>query len=276
MRQGQDSLSRTSGATRGFIFAVSVVATLAFVGLNGCSPGPPTHGTSFLVTLSTNQARNLADHSNQLTRASKMLGKRLHKFGVNYSIKRVIPDRLLIRIQVNGNGVDAASDLISRHGLLEFRMVHPESAALIKQGIIEPGYEVLKEEVTSRDGRTTFEPWLVKKAPERGLTGEYIHRVSVMRDKVTGKPEIYFELDATGAKLLKEITTEFKPAGKQVFELGIVLDGELVSVPRITGVLPSGRGVIQGNFTIQKALAFAGILENPLESSLRILEVRSF
>ena len=261
---------------RGFTFAASIVATLTFVFLNGCSPGPPTHGTSFLVTLKTNQAGNPADHSNQLTRASNVLRKRIDRFGLNYSIERITSERLLIKLQVNGDSRDAARDLISRHGLLEFRMVHPESATLIAQGIIEPGYEVLKEQVTLGDGQKTFANWLVRKAPERGLTGKYMRRVTVMRNQMTGRPEIGFEFDATGARLFEQITAEHQPAGNQFFQLGIVLDGELVSVPRIMGVISGGRGVINGSFTVREAIALAGILENSLEVPLRIIDERSF
>src|SRR4026207_1375320 len=119
MRQVEDFPSRRTRAMRGFTFAASIVATLTFVFLNGCLPGPPTHGTSFLVTLKTNPAGNPADHSNQLTRASNVLRKRIDRFGLNYSMERITSERLLIKLQVNGDSRDAARDLISRHGLLE-------------------------------------------------------------------------------------------------------------------------------------------------------------
>ena len=47
---------------------------------------------------------------------------------------------------------DEALSTIQKAAFLEFRMVHPSSDELLQQGIIEPGYEVLRQEVKKQDG----------------------------------------------------------------------------------------------------------------------------
>ena len=51
-------------------------------------------------------------------------------------------------------------------------MVHPESAQLIKDGIIEPGYEVLKMKHKAPDGTVTITSYLVQKKLANGLIME--------------------------------------------------------------------------------------------------------
>src|SRR5262249_18379856 len=57
--------------------------------------------------------------------------------------------------------------------------------------------------------------------------------------------------------------------------LAIVLDGELETAPVIQSAIEGGRGVITGNFDIAEAISIANVLENPLETPVKIDEVRS-
>lgn len=272
-----DECSRRWISAACFVLAIRAFSALVVFCLSGCSPGPPAHGTAFVVALTTNEVNHLAHNSNHLLHARDVLHKRLDSFGVNFSIEPATQERLLIKLpNMDAKDLDAARKLISRPWLLEFRMVHKESAELLKHEIIEPGHEVLKEGVTLPNGRKHTVAWLVRKSPERGLTGKYVRRASVSRTEVRGAPQINFEFDQTGAKLFEQITTEYQPARGQFFHLAIVLDGELQVVPRIEGVISGGRGVISGNFTVREAVALAAGLENPLEIPLLILEEKSF
>ena len=67
-----------------------------------------------------------------------------------------------------------------------------DAERLIKEGVIEPGYEVLNEVITGRDGNKVVEPLLVEKRLANGMTGKYIKRAVVNRDPTTGEPEIDF------------------------------------------------------------------------------------
>jgi SecD/SecF fusion protein len=91
----------------------------------------------------------------------------------------------------------------------------------------------------------------------------------VVRDPLSGQPEIDFTMDSKGAELFAQITKE--NIGKQ---LAIVLDGELYSAPVIQGEIPGGRGRITGTFTPEEAIELANVLENPLETPVKIIEER--
>jgi protein-export membrane protein SecD len=149
-------------------------------------------------------------------------------------------------------------------------LVHPETSNL-RDGIIEPGYEVLKEERTAPDGSKTL-PNTSSEGAERP-TGKYL-TAQATRHPVTNEPEINFELNDEGAKLFGDITTEWSPKGSKYFHLAIVLDGELYSAPRILGPITGGRGQITGDFDLKEAFRLANVLENPLEAPVRIEDQR--
>jgi SecD/SecF fusion protein len=91
----------------------------------------------------------------------------------------------------------------------------------------------------------------------------------VHRNPVDNSVAISFTLDSEGAVKFAKVTRE--NVGQL---LGIVLDGELTSAPRINGEIPSGSGEITGNFTIEEGIELANVLENPLETPVKILEER--
>jgi SecD/SecF fusion protein len=236
-------------------------------------------GTSFLVGFDTSKLSTNADHGMALANAIEVLRKRVDKLGVAEPVLQPLAAENKILIQLPGLSESATQEAIrnlERAAFLEFRMVHPESAQLMGQGIIEPGYEVLKEQVrSSRGGEQDVASYLVKRGAERGLTGKYITRAIMTRNHVTNEPEISFELDTEGARLFADITREYSPKGNKYHLLAIVLDGELYSAPRINGPIEGGRGVIQGGFDAREALELANVLENPLEAPVKILDQRS-
>src|ERR1051325_8535945 len=153
-------------------------------------------------------------------------------------------------------------------------MVHPESAERIAAGISEPGYEVLTETRKNDDGTKTVSKYLVSRKPERGLTGKYVKSAFVTRDEL-GKPEIDFTLTDEGATLFGEITTDYGPKNGKYSYLAIVLDGKLVSAPRIKEPITGGRGRISGDYRQEAAFELANTLENPLQAPVKIEEERS-
>jgi SecD/SecF fusion protein len=247
------------------------------IGLAACSR-VPRHGTAFLVEFGTNQLEASSMTTRQdLDRAAKAMRSRLETAGLKSQVERTNSDRLLIKVQTsNTNEVASARELLSRSGRLEFRMVHPESEQLLADGIVAPGYEILRMEIKDGRGKRTV-PYLIKKKPERGLTGRYMSRAAVARHSVTDEPQIQFELNPEGGKLFAEITREFAPQNGRYHRLGIVFEGQLYSAPRIDQPIEGGRGIISGaSFDANEALALANLLENPLDFPPHIVEERSF
>ncbi|MBL9135238.1 MAG: protein translocase subunit SecD [Verrucomicrobiales bacterium] len=237
-------------------------------------------GMSFVVQMQTNELKRSEDIERALDQAVEILRRRVDKYGVaEPSIQKTGGDR--IEIQMPGlteSEKDAVKRQIERAAFLEFRMVHPESDRMLADGLVPYGYEILTEVRRDRkSGREQSIPMLVKKKPERGLTGKFITSAFPEPDPVTGEPKIAFEFNDEGAKIFAELTREHSPrqggpAGTQYSYLAIVLDGVLYSAPRILGEIPGGRGVIQGSFDIKEAYELANVLMNPLEAPVKLLE----
>lgn len=98
-----------------------------------------------------------------------------------------------------------------------------------------------------------------------GLSGKQLQRAEVVSDSRTGAVQVSLQFDADGAKLFRDLTERNiqKP-------IAIFLDGEAISVPNVNTVIPDGRAVITGSFTIQEARLLAqrlnaGALPVPVE-----------
>ena len=238
-------------------------------------------GTSFLVGMDTSSLSTNTERSVALANAVEVLRKRVDKLGVAEPLLQPAgEDRILIQLPgISQAEMDSAKTIIEKAAFLEFRMIHPESDQLIAQGIVEPGYEVLREEIKGkgkgRDSGTQVVSYLVKRGAERGLTGKHLKRAYVTREQLTNKPEIGFEMDSEGAELFAQVTTEYQPKGNKRYQLAIVLDGELASAPFINSPITGGRGVIQGNYDLKEAYDLVYVLENPLEAPVKIIEERT-
>jgi SecD/SecF fusion protein len=235
-------------------------------------------GSSFLVAMDTNQLARAEAKDAALKNAVEVLRKRVDKLGVAEPvIQESGEDRILIQLPgLTEAEKDYARQQIEKAAFLEFRMVHPNSDEYIAQGIIEPGYEVMVEERKHpKTGESQLFRYLVSKKAERGLTGKYLTRAIVVRDQVTNKPQISFELNSEGARIFGEITTEYQPKGNKFFQLAIVLDGELQSAPQINEPILGGSGVISGSYTLKQAYDLAYVLENPLEAPVKVIEERT-
>jgi len=229
-------------------------------------------GTSFLVGIDTNYLAadtnnampQAARQQQALSQAAEVLRRRVDQFGVAEPvIQPEGTDRILIQLPgLSDADKDNARAQIQKAAYLEFRMVHESSAELLKEGQIPPGYEVLALKQHADGGASQTEKLLVKKKPE--LTGSAVKSALVARGNL-GQPEIQFTLNSEGADRFAQITRD--NAGRR---LAIVLDHELYSAPRINGEIPSGSGVITGDFSDQEARQLANVLENPLQVPVSI------
>jgi SecD/SecF fusion protein len=232
-------------------------------------------GISFLVRMETNKLANVADKSRALDQAVEVLRKRVDMFGVAEPvIQREGEDRILIQLPGLSEARKAeAKDTIEKAAYLEFRMVHPDNDELMPQGLVPAGYELMKEpKHRNRQGVELSPTYLVRKKPERGLTGRYVKEARVVPNAVTGVPEIDFTMNSEGGSIFADITREYSPKGSKYYQLGIVLDGQLISAPQIHGEIPAGRGQITGTFTWEEAFSLANSLQNPLEAPVKIIK----
>jgi SecD/SecF fusion protein len=244
-------------------------------------------GTQFLVSLDTNHLVTVDTNGNKgallpavererlVSQAAEVLRRRVDNLGVAEPVIQPAGENHIM-IQLPGlsqAAQDEAKVNIKKAAYLEFRMVNPQSDQLLKDPsgpIIEPGYEVLKVKHKNTDGSITLEAYLVQKKLANGLTGKFVKRAYPNRDPVSNEPVIDIEFDSVGAEKFGDLTTEH--VGDQ---MAIVLDGQLYTAPRIREPIRNGRCEISGgNMDIDEAITIANVLENPLESSVSIDEMR--
>jgi len=229
---------------------------------------PPKHGTAFIIEADLSQIHG---DTNALAKLDEALRKRFLKLGVRIFVEPVSASRIRILTPVT-NAVDAAAadHLLARGGMLEFRLVHPDSDALLGQGEVPPGYEVLRHAETQSNGQQHLEMVVVKKEPENGLAGNIIKHATVVRGNL-GEPQIYFTLNPESTLAFAKVTRE--NIGRR---LAIVLDGQLYSAPFIQGPIESGAGQITGHFDSKEAWMLANTLDSPLPVPIAVLQSETF
>ena len=178
--------------------------------------------------------------------AVQVIRNRIDKFGVTEpSIQQQGKDRILVQLP-GVKDLARAQSLLKRTAILEFKLVSSDEEKLSEaiMGNPPPGYEVLYL-VHYTGGAESRIPMLVKKKAE--LTGTHLKMAQVNFDQMN-QPTVSFELDRVGAKVFAKVTEQHQ--GRQ---LAIVLDNEVQSAPVIKSVIPNGRGVIEGKFTVEEA-----------------------
>ena len=225
-------------------------------------------GTSFLVGMDTTNFTTDCGKQQALSEAVEVLRKRVDKFGVAEPvIQPAGEDRILIQLPGLSEDVkERAREQIQKVAYhWNFGWCMRTAQELPKEGLSEPGYEVLRQTQTAPDGSTTVESLLVTKKAVRGLTGNYVKNAMMERDPATGQAEISLVFDSQGAELFGQITRD--NVGRR---LAIVLDGELQSAPRINEPIEGGQARISGNFTDKEANDLANVLENPLQAPVEM------
>lgn len=115
---------------------------------------------------------------------------------------------------------------------------------------------------------TTEEPATEEKVYHTILTGAALQNVNVQMESNTAV--VAFELKSDDAQTFADFTSA--NVGKY---LTLVLDGKVISSPRINSAITGGKGVITGNFTIDSANALAVQLKyGALPVPLKIVEYK--
>lgn len=231
-------------------------------------------GTSFLMRLvpdTDDAGQPRAISSDVLDQAVETIRKRVDQFGTGEPV--ISPqgtDRILVQIPgLDAKDVEIARSQLERVAKLEFKLVHENSDQLIAQidqglAITPPGYRIQNEKV-AKPGDTP-QRFLVRQRAD--LDGTAIKAAYPQFDGM--RYLVAMDFSSEGTRQFGELTT--KNVGRL---LAIVLDGELQSAPRIEGPLTEGRAVITGTFTDAEVRNLASVLENPLQTPVKIDETRS-
>lgn len=223
---------------------------------------PPAHGVSAVIEIGP---ADLASATAVAADLKETLRRRASKFGTRIYWEPISSTNFRVAAPLIGSAAAAFTNVLTRRGLLELRLVHPQNDSLADSNLVPPGYERVATTVAGH-----AEKLLLKRNAEPGLTGSIVKIALASRD-AGGNPQIMFQLKPGAASAFHDLTRAY--VGQR---LAIILDGRVVSAPRIVAPIDSGNGAISGDFSPAEAVAIACMLETPLPVPVRIFEVKEF
>ena len=196
-----------------------------------------------------------------VTQSIEVVRRRLDGSGTKeISITRQGADRIVV--QAPGQSDPAALErLIGQTAQLTFQMVDVENSIQeALAGSVPPDAELLMGE----DGT----PYLVKRRIL--VSGENLTKAEVTTDQ-NQRTAIGFRFDGAGARRFGEAT-----AANIGRPFAIILDGKVISAPRINSAITGGSGIIEGSFSIQQAAEMVNLLNGgALPAPLKVEERRT-
>lgn len=256
-------------------------------------------GTAFLIRLVREGAAGEISKTAQ-EQAVEVIRTRVDKFGVGEPvISPVGADQILVQIPgLDTAKIAEARDQLQRVAKLEFRLVHPQSQRIVAQQeagqpvVVPPGYRIETEERTEHPaGGAPGNPMsrsnpLMGTAPPVAAEAKKIISKIVVRskadmlgDRVTKAFPYYgaegwgvsLQFDGEGGKQFGDLT-----AAHVNEQLAIMLDGKVVSAPVLKAAIYGGSAQISGGSMGEtESRNLASVLENPLQTPVKILEERS-
>ncbi len=176
---------------------------------------------------------------NIMQRTIDVISRRLDQLGTsNISVQRQ-GDKFILLQFPGANDIDAIKNIIGKTARLSFHFV-VENGREAKGGVVYLPLENSEEKIP------------VDRKAE--ITGKNLKTASVVLQD--NSPIISFRLDSDGASKFASITAQNVGSS-----LAIVLDGQVISAPRISAPIPSGSGVITGRFSPEEARELALMLK---------------
>ena len=229
---------------------------------------PPSHGIQYVLALQIDEGVNT---TNATALLREILRKRFARHGARIYFEPLSSARVQVVATLKGPPELLLGEaLITRRGLLEFRFAHDESENLMQDGLKPTGYEVLERVSTNATHGERAEKLLVRKKAEPGLSGDLVRSAIVLRNK-GGNPEVCIQLKPASTDAFKRTTQE--NIGRR---LAIVIDGKLISAPRIQTMIPSGKAKLTGGLDQLECRELAAVLESPLPMAITIVESKQF
>jgi len=196
----------------------------------------------------------------------EIVRRRIDETGVREpTIQRQGDNRILVQLP-GLNDPERVKRLLGKTAKLAFHMVDSRPVSESLAGRTPPGSIRLPSADQVGPGGRPREYLLKKRVLVSGDT-----LIDAEPTFQNNEPVVSFRFDTIGAKRFGKATSE--NVGKL---FAIVLDGKVISAPRINEPILGGSGVISGNFTVQSAQDLALLLRaGALPAPLSILEERS-
>ena len=204
--------------------------------------------------------------SSAVNQSLEIVRRRIDEVGTREpTIQRQGEDRILVQVP-GEKDPERIKTLLGQTARLTFHLVDPGTTAEeARQGRLPPGSMLVPSDDVGPGGQPI--EYVVRKRVE--VSGENL--VDAQPTFQQNQPVVSFRFDSVGARRFGNITRE------NVNELfAIVLDGRVISAPRIREPILGGNGVISGNFTVQSANDLAVLLRaGALPAPLNVVEERT-
>ncbi|HLD77377.1 MAG TPA: protein translocase subunit SecD [Rickettsiales bacterium] len=212
-------------------------------------------GNDFIVYFSDSEINLM--RKNLIQQSIEIIRRRVDESGTKEpTIQAQGTNRILLQVPGVENS-DEIKDILGQTAKMTFHFVADETFTGGTSN--DPRLDAIMDD----EGRTYF----IKK--EVALSGELLTDANPTYHE--GQPAVAFRFNSKGTRKFAKITAE--NIGK-VF--AIVLDGKVITAPRINGIINQGSGVISGNFTTKEAGDLALLLRaGALPAPLITLEERS-
>ncbi len=199
-----------------------------------------------------------------VTQSIEVVRRRIDSLGTREpSITRQGSDRIVV--QAPGESDPAQLErVIGQTAQLTFQMVDVENSVQdAMAGAVPPDSELIPG---APDTGQAF--YLVKRRIL--VSGENLTKAEVTTDQAN-QTAIGFRFDGAGARRFGEAT-----AANIGRPFAIILDGKVISAPRINSAITGGSGIIEGSFTIEQASEMVNLLNGgALPAPLKVEERRT-
>ncbi|WP_412776316.1 protein translocase subunit SecD [Thalassospira lucentensis] len=222
-------------------------------------------GNNIIVSYNEVAMKELIDRA--LSQSVEVVRRRVDELGTTEpSIQRQGANRIVVQVP----GLDDPSRLraiLGRTAKMNFHLVNGQkTAADARSSGLPPGTMILPS-ADEGDKAAGIREYLI----DRRIVVSGDNLVDSQPTFNEGRPVVSFRFDAAGGARFGDVTS--KSAGRS---LAIVLDGEVISAPRINEPILGGSGIITGQFSVQEANDLALLLRaGALPAPMQILEERS-
>ena len=230
-------------------------------------------GLQVLLEADVPADQELADGA--MKQVAAIIDNRVNAIGVTEPLVQTQGSRRIIVELPGVDNPDQAIATFKETGLLEF--IDAGSTFLPLGSTVATTYPKLESEGATGGVITATATTTATYAYPTVLTGSYLKTANAYRDPTTGEFGINFELTDAGATIFSDFTTaHFDNDQQPYYYLSILLDKKVISSPHIKSSIPEGKGVIEGQFTLDEVHALAVQLQyGALPIPLRIETVRS-
>lgn len=191
----------------------------------------------------------------------EIVRRRVDETGTKEPIIQAQGDNQILLQMPGVNNPEEIKDLLGKTAKLTFHFVVDQAVA--DSGVINKTFDYDVAKLSDSQGRS----YLIKTPVI--LSGDML--IDANATYYEGQPAVAFRFNSVGTRKFAEITAE--NVGR-VF--AIVLDGKVVTAPRINSIISGGAGVISGSFTTEEAKEVALLLRaGALPAPLTVIEERT-